>query len=83
MFLPSKGYADPDICAELKSLREEHVSKSILEEDRLAFRNAEDADIAAEKQLYEVNGRIWALQRRIPQPAPDSTLKEPAEVTDK
>ena len=87
VFLP---YADSDIYAELRSLREKHASKSTLEaaefrgeEDRLAFRDREDEDIAAEKHLYDVNARVWGLQRGLSQTAQDSELGEPVEITDK
>ena len=71
MFLPLKSYTDSDIYTALGSVREEHSPKSIpkvaksREEDRLASKNGEDADDAAGKQLYEANGRVWALKRRL------------------
>lgn len=90
VFLPSKLYADSDIYADLKSLREKHASRSILEaaelreaEDGWAFRNEEDTHVAAEKQLYEANGQVWALQRHPSQAAQDSTAKEPADINNK
>lgn len=79
MFLPPKGFADFDIYAELRSLREEHASKSILEvaesreeKDRLAWFDRENAYVAAEKQLYDANARVQALQRRLAEQAQDS-----------
>lgn len=54
-----------------------------MEQDRLAFTEKDAAHITAEKELYEANARVLALQARLPQPAQDSKLIEPAEITDK
>ncbi|CAF9931952.1 hypothetical protein IMSHALPRED_008759 [Imshaugia aleurites] len=57
---------------ELRALRQAHSSKK-----------AEDADIAAERQLHDANAGGRSLQRRLSQVTQDLPLKEPAEITDK
>ena len=64
VFMPPKSHTSSTIYADLRSLQEEHVSRSTLQagvliekEDRFAFRNAEDAEALVEDQLYYTNAR--------------------------
>ena len=64
VFMPSKSHTSSTIYTDLRSLQEEHFSRSTLKvamlrgkEDGLAFRNAEDAEALAEDQLYDTNAR--------------------------
>ena len=70
---------------DLRSLRNEHAPNSTLgiaesreQELRFAFYTADHADVSAEKQLYEADKRVQALQRHLTQLTANSASNEQA-----
>ncbi|KAM0803559.1 hypothetical protein BDR22DRAFT_36882 [Usnea florida] len=75
---------------DLRSLRDKHASNETLsiaesreQELRFAFYTADHADVVAEKQLYQADNRVWALQRRLTQLTGGSASNGPTNIADK